>query len=151
MPIRVEIVSQDRSVYEGDADMVIVPGEAGDFGVLPNHTPLLSTLRLGVLKVRYQGEEKEFTITGGFVEVQPDLVIVLADAAENVDEIDVARAEKARQRAEQLLTEKGKTLDQQTILSLKAALQRSKLRLAAVDRYRKTRRKTGITEMGDMD
>ena len=103
MPIRCEIVSQDRLVYEGDADLVVVPGRDGDMGILPNHAPLLSTLRFGILKVRHRGEELDFAVAGGVVEVQPDLVTVLADAAENVEEIDVARAEAAKRRAEDML------------------------------------------------
>ncbi len=101
MPIRVEIVSQDRMVYEGDADIVILPGELGEMGVLPNHAPLLTTLKFGILKVRSQGVDEIFTVAGGVAEVQPDIVTVLADAAENVREIDVARAEAARRRAEE--------------------------------------------------
>ncbi len=103
MPIRVEIVSQDRMVYQGDADMVILPGELGEMGILPNHAPLLSTLKYGILKVRSQGQEEYFTVAGGVAEVQPDIITVLADAAENVREIDTARAEAARRRAEEYL------------------------------------------------
>ena len=103
MPIRCEIVSQDRMVFEGQADIVVVPGVAGEMGILPNHAPLLSTMKFGILKVRYQGREEIFTVSGGLVEVQPNLVTVLTDSAENVAEIDVARAEAARRRAEELL------------------------------------------------
>ena len=135
MPIRCEIVSQDRMVYEGEADMIIVPGIEGEMGILPNHSPLLSILKLGVLKVRSQGEEKDFTITGGVIEVQPDIVTVLADSAENVMEIDVARAEAAKKRAEELLTQ-GPELDIDSYLILEAALRRSNLRLEAARRFR---------------
>ena len=103
MSIRCEIVSQDRQVFSGDADMVIVPGIQGEMGILPNHAPFLSTLKYGVLRVRYQGQEEVFTIAGGVIEVQPDLVTVMADAAENVIEIDVSRAEAAKRRAEEIL------------------------------------------------
>lgn len=135
MPIRCEIVSQDRLVYEGDVDVIIVPGIEGEMGILPNHAPLLSTLKLGVLKVRHQGDEKDFTISGGVIEVQPDLVTVLADSAENVLEIDVARAEAARKRAEELLAQ-GPGPDTDSYLNLEAALRRSNLRLEAVKRFR---------------
>jgi F-type H+-transporting ATPase subunit epsilon len=81
MSIRCEIVSQDRQVFSGEADMVIVPGVLGEMGILPNHAPLLSTLKYGVLRVRYQGQEEIFTIAGGVVEIQPDLITVMADAA----------------------------------------------------------------------
>lgn len=135
MPIRCEIVSQDRQVFEGDADMVIVPGILGEMGILPHHAPLLSTLTFGILKVRSQGTEHVFTVSGGLVEVQPDKVTILADAAENVQEIDVSRADAAKQRAEALLQE-GIPPDTDTYLNLEAALRRSKLRLDAVRRYR---------------
>jgi len=135
VPIRCEIVSQDRLVYEGDADMIIVPGIEGEMGILPNHAPLLSTMKLGVLKVRYQGDEKDFTISGGVIEVQPDLVTVLADSAENVMEIDIARAEAAKKRAEELLAQ-GPGPDTDGYLSLEAALRRSNLRLEAARRFR---------------
>ena len=135
MPIRCEIVSQDRMVFEGDVDIVVLPGEAGEMGILPNHAPLLSTLRLGILKVRAGGEEQVFAVAGGVVEVQPDIVTVLADAAENVDEIDIARAEAARRRAEEFL-KAGPPPDTDTYLKMEAALKRSNLRLEAARRFR---------------
>ena len=135
MPIRCEIVSQDRTVFEGDADIVILPGVNGDMGILPSHSPLLSTLRYGILKVRLGDQEEIFTVAGGIVEVQPQLVTVLADVAENVKEIDIARAEDARQRAEEMLKE-GPPPDSDTYLKMEAALRRSNLRLEAARRYR---------------
>ena len=136
MPIRCEIVSQDRMVFQGDADMVLIPGVLGEMGVLPNHAPLLSTLKFGILKVRYQGKEEVFTVAGGVVEVQPDIVTVLADAAENVEEIDVARAEASRRRAEEYL-KAGPPPDTDAYLSMEAALRRSNLRLEAAYRFRR--------------
>jgi F-type H+-transporting ATPase subunit epsilon len=136
MPIRCEIVSQDRIVYEGDADMVILPGTEGEMGILPHHAPLLSTLKLGVIKVRAAGEEKIFTVAGGVAEVQPEIITVLADAAENVDEIDIDRAQAARRRAEELLA-KGLPVDTDAYLKIEAALRRSNLRLEAAKRYRR--------------
>ena len=135
MPIRCEIVSQDRMVWEGDADIVIVPGTAGELGILPNHAPLLTTLKFGILKVRAKGQEELFTVAGGLVEVQPDLITVLADSAENILEIDVARAEAARKRAEDLLRQ-GVPPDSDIYLRMEAALKRSNLRIEAVRRYR---------------
>jgi len=135
MPIRCEIVSQDRIVFEGDADIVVLPGAGGEMGILPRHAPLLTTLRYGVLRVRYQGREEIFTVAGGVAEVQPDIVTVMADVAENVREIDVARAESARQRAEELLS-KVPPKDTDAFLAIEAALRRSNLRLQAVKRYR---------------
>jgi F-type H+-transporting ATPase subunit epsilon len=133
MPIRCEIVSQDRQVFSGEADIVVVPGMAGVMGILPHHSPLLSTLQFGVVTVRSKNEELLFTVAGGIVEVQPDQVTILADAAENVAEIDVARAEAAKKRAEEMLA-KGAPKDTDTYLALQAALRRSNLRLTAAKR-----------------
>ncbi len=135
MPIRCEIVSQDRMVFEGEADIVILPGSEGEMGILPNHAPLLSTLNYGVMKVRFQGQEQYFTVAGGVVDVQPDRVVVLTDAAENVDEIDVRRAEEAIRRAEEYI-KAGPPPDTDEYLAMEAALKRSHLRLEAVKRYR---------------
>jgi F-type H+-transporting ATPase subunit epsilon len=144
--IRCEIVSQDRTVFEGDADIVIIPGVNGDLGILPNHSPLLSTLRYGILKVRLEDREEVFTVAGGIVEVQPRLVTVLADVAENVKEIDIARAEAARQRAEEMLKQ-GPPPDSDTYMKMEAALRRSNLRLEAARRYRgRGRGRQGIGE-----
>jgi len=136
MPIRCEIVSQDRTVFEGDVDIVVLPGSAGEMGILPNHAPLLTTLKFGIVKVRTREQEEIFTVAGGIAEVQPDLVTVLADAAENIREIDMERAEAAMQRAQEAL-EKGPPADSDTYLAVEAALRRSNLRLEAVRRYRR--------------
>lgn len=138
MPIRCEIVSQDRIVFQGDVDIVVLPGVEGVMGVLPDHAPLLSVLQYGYITVRMGREEEVFTVAGGVVEVQPDQVTVLADAAENVEEIDVQRAEAARRRAEEALQkESGGDSDRQ--LTLQAALRRSMLRLDAARRFGRTR------------
>lgn len=139
MPVRVEIVSQDRMVYEGEADIVILPGVEGELGILPHHSPLLTTLEFGFLKVRHSQGEEIFTIAGGVAEVQPNLVTVLADRAENVVEIDVSRAEAARERAQRML-EEAPPPDTDAYLAMEAALRRSNLRLEAVRRYRSSRR-----------
>ena len=136
MTIRCEIVSQDRMVYEGDVDIVVLPGAAGEMGILPHHAPLLTTLKYGFIKVRKQDVEEIFTVAGGVAEVQPDIVTVLADAAENIEEIDVTRAEQARQRAQDVLA-KGVPADTDAYLAIEASLRRSNLRLEAVRRYRK--------------
>lgn len=145
MPIRCEIVSQDRTVFEGEADIVILPGSAGEMGILPNHAPLITTLNYGVIRVRRHGQEQVFTVAGGIAEVQPDIVTVLADAAENVEEIDVERAEAARRRAEEAMA-KGVPKDTDAYLAIEAALRRSKLRLEAVRRYRRAQKMKGTLE-----
>lgn len=139
MPIRAEIVSQDRIVYQGDADIVVLPGVEGVMGILPNHSPLLTTLQFGIITVRSKSEEFFFTVAGGIAEVQPDQVTVLADAAENVAEIDVTRAEAAKQRADEMLKE-GIPPDQDRYLKIQAALRRSSLRIDAARRYQRGRR-----------
>ena len=136
MPIRCEIVSQDRLVFQGDVDIVILPGAAGEMGILPHHSPILTTLKFGVIKVRINGVEQVFTVAGGVAEIQPQIVTVLADAAENVEEIDTARAEYARKRAQEALA-KGIPQDTDSYLAVEAALRRSNLRLEAAQRYRK--------------
>ena len=138
MSIRCEIVSQDRQVFAGEADMVIVPGVQGEMGILPNHAPLLSPLKFGILRVRYQGQEQVFTVAGGVIEVQPDIITVMADAAEIVMDIDVDRAEAAKKRAEELL-KIGPPPDTDAYLRIESALRRSTLRLEAVKRYRSQR------------
>ena len=136
MTIRCEIVSQDRTVFQGDVDIVVLPGTAGEMGILPHHAPVLTTLKYGVVKIRKEGKEEIFTVAGGVAEVQPEIVTVLADAAENVEEIDMARAEFAKKRAHEALT-KALPTDPDAYLMIEAALRRSNLRLDAVRRYRR--------------
>src|SRR5574338_609427 len=122
MTIRCEIVSQDRTVFQGDVDIVILPGVAGEMGVLPHHAPTLTILRYGVIKIRRQGKEELFAVAGGMAEVQPEVVTVLADAAEK--------------RAEDALAGLKPEEDHDAYLRMEAALRRSNLRLDAVRRYR---------------
>jgi len=143
MTIRCEIVSQDRTVFQGDVDIVVLPGTAGEMGILPHHAPVLATLKYGVIRIRQNGNEELFAVAGGIAEVQPDLVTILADAAENVEEIDITRAQAAKKRAEEALA-RLKPEDQDAYRSMEAALKRSNLRLDAVRRYR--RFKDGFTE-----
>lgn len=135
MPIRCELVSQDRTVFEGDVDIVVLPGTDGEMGILPQHAPLLTTLKYGLIKVRIKDQEQVFTVAGGVAEIQPDIVTVLADAAEDVTEIDEERAEAAKRRAEEMLKE-GVPQDTDAYLAIEAALRRSNLRLEAVRRYK---------------
>lgn len=136
MTIRCEIVSQDRTVFSGDVDIVMLPGADGEMGVLPKHSPVLTTLKYGFVRVKKDGKEEIFAVAGGVAEIQPDIVTILADAAENVQEIDEARAEAARKRAEEILAQ-GVPADTDSYLAMEAALRRSNLRLDAVRRYRK--------------
>jgi len=136
MTIRCEIVSQDRTVFQGDVDIVILPGAAGEMGILPHHAPVLAILKYGVIKIRHDGREELFTVAGGMAEVQPDIVTVLADAAENVEEIDITRALAAKKRAEDALA-KTTPEDHDVYMRMEAALRRSTLRLDVARRYRK--------------
>lgn len=145
MPIRCEIVSQDRMVYEGDADIVVLPGSEGEMGILPHHAPVLTTLKYGIITVRAQGQEEHFTVAGGVAEIQPEIITILADAAENVDEIDVSRADAARKRAEEMLA-KGVPADTDSYLAMEAALKRSNLRLDAARRFRKVSKRSHLTD-----
>jgi F-type H+-transporting ATPase subunit epsilon len=119
-------------------DIVVLPGAAGEMGILPHHAPVLAILKYGVIKIRQDGKEELFTVAGGLAEVQPDIVTILADAAENVEEIDITRAKAAKQRAEEALA-KLKPEDHDAYLRMEAALRRSNLRLDVVRRYRKVK------------
>ncbi len=136
MTIRCEIVSQDRTVFQGDVDIVILPGVAGEMGILPHHAPVLTILKYGVIKIRKQGKEELFAVAGGMAEVQPEIVTILADAAENIQEIDITRAQAAKKRAEDALAHLKPDEDHDAYLTMEAALRRSNLRLDAVRRYR---------------
>jgi F-type H+-transporting ATPase subunit epsilon len=104
MPIEVEVVSQVRRLYHtSDADMVIIPGSEGEMGVLPNHTPLLTTLAFGELRIVEGNDIISFVVYGGVVEVRPHRVTVLADDAESVRELDIGQIEAARERARELM------------------------------------------------
>ena len=140
MPIRCDIVSQDREVFSGDVDLVLLPGAEGYMGILPHHTPVITVIQYGIISVKTSNQEQHFTVAGGIAEVQPDQVTILADAAENVAEIDIQRAQDARNRAEEIL-KKGVGPDTDTYLKIQAALRRSNLRLDAVHRYRRTQKR----------
>lgn len=135
--IRLEIVTAERVVYSEDVDMVVVPGMEGELGILPRHAPLLTLLKPGELRIKKAGEEIAMAVSGGFLEVRPDKVIVLADAAERAEEIDEARAEAARQRVLAALAEK--KADSVDFARLEAALKRSVVRLKVAQRRRKPR------------
>jgi F-type H+-transporting ATPase subunit epsilon len=138
MTIRCEIVSQDRTVFQGDVDIVVLPGAAGEMGILPHHAPVLAILKYGVIKIRRDGKEELFAVAGGMAEVQPDIVTILADAAENIEDIDITRAKAAKKRAEDALA-KLKPEEHDAYLRMEAALRRSNLRLDVARRYRKVK------------
>jgi F-type H+-transporting ATPase subunit epsilon len=135
-PIKLDVVTAERVVFSDDVDVVVAPGIGGQLGILPHHTPLMTMLKPGELLVRKDGEEFSLVITGGFIEVRPDRVIVLADAAERVEEIDMARAEEAKRRAQERLKERIPELD---AARAQAALLRALARLEVAQRRRKRR------------
>jgi len=131
--LRLEIVTVEEKLFDGHVNMVVAPGSEGVMGILPHHAALLTSLTYAELVVKRTGEpDQYFAIGGGFMEVQPDQVIVLADAAERADEIDLARAEEARKRAEELL-EAAKD-NQVDFNRAEAALRRSMTRLKVARR-----------------
>ncbi|MBV8205521.1 MAG: F0F1 ATP synthase subunit epsilon [Acidobacteria bacterium] len=105
MPLNFEIVTPERQVAEGAADEIQIPGKNGYLGILPGHAPLLSELGVGEIVCRRGREARHLAVAWGFAEVLPDKVTILAETAERAEEIDVARAERARDRAEKRLRE----------------------------------------------
>jgi F-type H+-transporting ATPase subunit epsilon len=97
--LRLEIVTAEREVFADEVDMVVAPGGEGELGILPRHAPLLTTLQPGVLRLKKDGAETLMAVSGGFMQVYRDRVLVLADTAERAEEIEEDRAEEARQRA----------------------------------------------------
>ena len=135
-PIRLEVVTPERVVLEEDVDIVVARGAEGDLGVLHGHEPLITPLPVGELLYRQQSEERLIAISGGFMEVRPDKVTILADVAERSEEIDRERAEQARERAEALLAQHRGT-EQEAAAA--AALQKALLRLRVAGRRRHER------------
>ncbi|MFC1990405.1 F0F1 ATP synthase subunit epsilon [Chloroflexota bacterium] len=134
MPIKLDIVTAERVVYSDEVDVVIAPGIEGQLGILPHHTPLMTTLQVGEMVVRKGGEEFSMAISGGFLEVRPDRIIVLADMAERADEIDLTRAEEAKRRAEERLSRSAPDID---AARAEAALRRSLIRLKVAEKRRR--------------
>lgn len=108
MPIHLEVVTGERVVYSDDVESIVIPGHEGEAGILPRHAALMTTLQPGELRINKGGETILLAISGGFVEVLPHKVTVLADTAERADEIDEQRAEAARLRAQERLAQAGK-------------------------------------------
>jgi F-type H+-transporting ATPase subunit epsilon len=135
--IHVDIVSAEGQIFSGEANMVFVPGSQGELGIAPRHAPLLTTLKAGEVRVQSQGhEEQSFYVGGGALEVQPNLVTVLADTAARARDLDEAAALAAKQRAEDALRER---TDKVEIAEAQAELLRVVAQLRAIDRLRKKR------------
>jgi F-type H+-transporting ATPase subunit epsilon len=132
MPLSVHIVTAEREVFAEDGvEEITVPGSEGELTVLPQHASLLTMIKPGLMRIVKGGEETISTITGGFLEVHNDRVTILADSAERAEEIDIARAEEARLRAQRSLDERESRED---LVAAAAALQRALLRLRAAER-----------------
>lgn len=136
MTIKLDIVTAEQLVFSDDVDIVVAPGIDGELAVLPHHAPLMTMLQPGELRVRKGGEETFMAITGGFLEVRPDRVTILADAAERAEDIDAARAEEAKRRAEERLSGK---ISEADMARAEAALRRSLLRLRVAEKRRRRR------------
>ena len=124
--LKLEVVTVEGLVYSGDVSVVVAPGTEGQLGIFPRHAPLMASLETGQLMFRKDGQENYLAISSGFLEVLPDKVVVLTDSAERAEDIDMARAEAARKRAEERLTSRSQGVD---LLRAEASLRRSLARL----------------------
>ncbi len=132
--LHVEVVTGERVVYtEDDVDMVVAPGSDGTLGILPRHAPLISTLASGELRIKKGGREQALVVFGGFMEVTPDKVVILADTAERAEEIDLQRAEESRRRAEAEIARRSSDVD---LARAELALRRAAVRLQIGQRRR---------------
>jgi F-type H+-transporting ATPase subunit epsilon len=135
--IHVDIVSAEGQIFSGEASMVFVPGSQGELGIAPRHAPLLTTLKAGEVRVHIEGQdEQSFYVGGGSLEIQPNLVTVLADTAARARDLDEAAAVAAKQRAEDAVRERTDKLD---IAEAQAELARAVAQLRAIERLRKKR------------
>jgi F-type H+-transporting ATPase subunit epsilon len=152
MPIQCDIITQERTVYSAQADYVSLPGTEGIMGILPNHAPLLTALTFGEVMVRKDGDQQYFAIGGGFAEVRPDQVTILADSAERADEINIERAQQARERAEEAMKE-GVPGDSAAYAQIEAALRRAQIRIDVSRRRRSSqpRRRPGVELAGQAE
>jgi len=132
--MRLEIITAERQVFSDEVNMVVAPGIEGELGILPHHAPLMTILKPGELLIRKDNEEIYMAVSGGFLEVRPDKVIILADACERAEEINIERAEAAKSRAEQLLKTRPPGTD---IAQIQAALRRSLVRLKVAEKRRR--------------
>jgi F-type H+-transporting ATPase subunit epsilon len=131
---KLEIVTAERMVFSDEVSALIAWGLEGQLAILPHHAPLMTMLQPGDLMIRKDKEEDYLAISGGFLEVRPDKVIILADACERVGEIDIARAEEAKKRAQETLRARPLTAD---AAAAEAALRRSIARLKVAERKRR--------------
>lgn len=136
--LHLQITTPERVIYADDVNEIVIPTPNGEIGILPHHIPLMSLVSAGEIRITKGGETVLMAVSGGFVEVQPEKVVILADTAERAEEIDERRAEEARKRAEALLKEK--RVDQEEFASLAAKMEKELARLKVA---RKRSRRTG--------
>lgn len=135
MPLHCEIITQEHRLYSEDVDIVMVRGIDGEMAILPRHAPLITALDFGEVRVRKSVAEEAFAVGGGVLQVADDNVTILADSAEQADEIDIARAEEARRSAQKMMDE-GVPADPGAMAALEAAIKRANLRLKVASRRR---------------
>ena len=133
MPLLLEIVTPERLAYSDTVDSVQLPGVEGELGVLPHHAPLVSMLGVGELRIRKGGSEESFAIAGGFLQVRPDRVVVMAETADLASEIDLEKAQEARREAERAL-EGASPTDAVDLAAARAQLQTALLRIRVAER-----------------
>lgn len=137
--LQVTVVTAEREVFSGEADVVIVPGAEGELAILPSHTPLVTMMDPGELWIQDGDQEDALALSGGFMEVRNNQISILADTAERAEEIDEARAEAARERAQVALRERPPDIDPATFA---AALRQSQVRLKVAKRRRRRGRQS---------
>lgn len=134
LTIHVDVVSADREIYSGKSEMVVASAEEGEVGIMPGHSPLVTRLMPGEVRIQHEGEEAEVLfVSGGFLEVQPSVVTILADTAERAPDIDAAEAEAAKRRAEAALEEQTSDME---LARAKAELLEATARLRVYRRHR---------------
>ncbi len=132
MPLILDIVTPERLAYSGEVDSVQLPGSEGELGVLPHHAPLIASLGAGELRIRKGATEETFAVFGGFLQVLPDKVVVMAESADLASEIDLERAKEARREAERAL-ESG-VHEGADLAAARATLQQALLRIRVAER-----------------
>lgn len=140
MPTHLQIIALDKIAYEDDVDIVVLPGEEGQLGVLPRHARIVTLLQPGEVLARKSGEETALAISGGFAQIGPDSVTILSDAAEYAEDIDMDRAEQARRRAEERLADRRPT-PELDMARAESALLRSMARIRVAERIAARRRR----------
>jgi F-type H+-transporting ATPase subunit epsilon len=123
--ITVSIVTPDGKVYDHTADMIVVSTQSGQLGIMANHVPVIATLAVDETRVKYDDNEDEIAVNGGFIEFSNNVATIVADSAENQSDIDVARAQNARQRAEKLIAQARQKHDQASLDRAQIALRRA--------------------------